>query len=274
LPILVLLGDVVRTTRLRLGWTQRELSRRSGVPQSQISQLERHRISDVRLTDVDSILVALGVRYRLILDPPIVEARMQADLVHARCSAHVERRLQAAGWRTAREVEIGSDRSRGWIDLLAWHPGSRVLLVVEIKSEIHDLGAIERTMNWYEREAWAAARRLGWLPRRVGSALLVLQSEANDRTIAINRDVLAAAFPQRADALARVVGGATDKADGRTLAMIDPRSRRVRWLRQTRVDGRRTAAPYADYIDAVRTIEQGSGRRSTVRLTPRASPHS
>ena len=269
LPILILLGDVVRTTRLPLGWTQRELSRRSGVPQSQISQLERHRISDVRLTDVHSILVALGVRYRLILDPPIVEARMQADLVHARCSAHVERRLQAAGWRTAREVEIGSDRSRGWIDLLAWHPESRVLLVIEIKSEIHDLGAIERAMNWYQREAWAAGRRLGWLPRRVGSALLVLQSEVNDRTIAINRDVLAATFPQRADGLARIVGGATDKADGRNLAMIDPRSHRARWLRATRVDGRRTSAPYADYIDAVRSIEQGSGRRSTVRPTPR-----
>lgn len=261
LPILAFLADMVRGTRIKLGWTQRELSRRSGVPQSQISQLERRRIADLRLTDIERMLGALGVRYRLILDPPIVEHRLQADLVHARCVAHVERRLVAAGWEVAREVEIGIDRSRGWIDLLAWHRQNGLLLVIEIKSEIHDVGAIERTMNWYQREARAAARRLGWRPTHIGSALLVLQSEASDRSIGLNREVLAAAFPGRAEALARLVAGEGELDTNRYLAMIDPRSRRARWLRRSRADGRRSSAPYVDYIDAVRSIERGSGRR-------------
>lgn len=261
LPILAFLADMVRGTRIKLGWTQRELSRRSGVPQSQISQLERRRIADLRLTDIERMLGALGVRYRLILDPPIVEHRLQADLVHARCMAHVERRLVAAGWEVAREVEIGIDRSRGWIDLLAWHRQNGLLLVIEIKSEIHDVGAIERTMNWYQREARAAARRLGWRPTHIGSALLVLQSEASDRSIGLNREVLAAAFPGRAEALARLVAGEGELDTNRYLAMIDPRSRRARWLRRSRADGRRSSAPYVDYIDAVRSIERGSGRR-------------
>ena len=47
------------------------------------------------------------------------------------------------------------------MDLLAWHPATGLLLVIEVKTELHDLGANERQLNWYEREAWAAARRLG-----------------------------------------------------------------------------------------------------------------
>ena len=263
--ILGLVGDVIRSTRVRMGWSQRELSRRSGVPQSQISKLERNRAWDVRLTDIDRVLAALGIRYRLILDPPHLEPRLQADLVHTRCSSHVERRLAAAGWQVAREVEIGGDRSRGWIDLLAYHPETRTLLVIEIKSELHDVGAVERTMNWYQREAWLAARRLGWRPRQVGSALLVLQSDANDRVVATNRDSLTLGFPLRADALVRIVRGEPDALVGRSLAMIDPRSRRAMWIRRTRADGRRTAAPYADYIDAVRSIESRSRERSPAR---------
>jgi hypothetical protein len=95
----------------------------------------------------------------------------------------VTRRLVGSGWLVQREVEIGADRIRGWIDILAFHPESGVLLVIEVKTEIHDVGAIERSMNWYQREAMRAAHRLGWRPRAVGSALLVLQSRANDERV-------------------------------------------------------------------------------------------
>ena len=228
--------------------------------QSQISLLERRRLVDIRLSEVGRLLATMGIRYRLVLEPTIHEPRRLSDLIHARCSAHVGRRLAAAGWQVEREVEIGSDRSRGWIDLLAYDPITGVLLVIEIKTEIHDVGQIERSMNWYQREAWAAARRLGWQPRSAGSALLVLQSETNDRLIGANREVLAAAFPNRADALIDVVTRESAPAEGRHLAMIDPRSHRARWLRRSRLDGRRSKAPYIDYIDAVRRLEQGSSR--------------
>jgi hypothetical protein len=134
-------------------------------------------------------------------------------------------------------------------------------LIIEVKTELLDLGAIERTMGWYEREAVAAARRLGWRPLRSASALLVLDSEANDRAIRAARDVLARAFAGRATALRRVVSG-EDAVDGaRFLSSIDPRSRRSVWLRTTTTDGRRTAAPYADYADALRHLSHGPARR-------------
>ncbi|GAC1669309.1 MAG: hypothetical protein NVS9B8_12060 [Candidatus Limnocylindrales bacterium] len=257
-----LIARTLRSTRLRLAWSQRTLSIRSGVPQSQISRIERRQLPGLRLSTIDRLFAATGVRYRLVLDPPHLDQRRQTDLVHARCSAYVGRRLKRAGWLVAREVEIGDGRSRGWIDLLAYDPRSRVLLVIEIKTEIHDLGQIERSMNWYQRESVGAARRLDWRPRRIGSALLVLHSAANESVVMSNREVMAASFPGRAANFQDVVSGAAEGpgAEVRHMAMIDPRSHRIGWLRPTRIDGRRSPAPYRDYLDAVRALESRGSR--------------
>lgn len=251
------IADTVRTSRLRLGWSQRELSRRSGVSQSQISQIsliEHAQHADVRMSVIDRLFSIMGLRYWLRIDVGVAGSARQTDLAHARCVIHAERRLKAAGWLVEREVEIGGDRSRGWIDLLAFDPTSGSLLVIEVKTEVRDVGAVERTMNWYRREAWAAARRFGWRPRLVGSALLILQTAANDRLISANRDVFASSLPIRAETLRMVVNRSTPLTDARGLALIDPRSRRAAWLRPTRADGRRSPAPYANYIDFVRQV--------------------
>jgi hypothetical protein len=129
-----------------------------------------------------------------------------------------------------------------------------MLLVVEIKTELRDLGQLERTLGWYEREAWAAARRLGWRPRRVVGAVLLLSTEANEDRIRANREALADGFPGRAAGLAGLVATGVAEDHRRSLALIDPRSKRRQWLRPSRVDGRRSAAPYADYIDFMRHI--------------------
>ena len=263
LQLLDVVGGTVCTARANIGWSQRELSRRSGVPQAQICRIERGRVRDVRISEVDRLFKALGVRYWLGTEAPHVAGR-QSDLVHARCSAYVERRLGGSGWLVEREVEIGGDRSRGWIDILAFHPERRILLVIELKTEIHDLGAIERSMNWYRREAVRAAGRFGWRPMSVGSALLILQSVENDDRMVASGTAFATGFPARAAELQVVIDREVPIRDRRFLAMIDPGCRRAKWLRSTRSDGRRSTAPYVDYIDAVRRL----GPRSRAR--PRA----
>jgi hypothetical protein len=80
----------------------------------------------------------------------------------------------------------------------------------------------------------------------------VLQSAANDRLISVNRDVFGSSFPVRSDALRAAILRTAPLPNESGLAMIDPRSRRSNWLRPTRIDGRRSAAPYVDYIDFVR----------------------
>jgi hypothetical protein len=150
----------------------------------------------------------------------------------------------------ATEVEIGSDRSRGWIDVLAYHPETGVVLVIEVKTEIHDLGQIERTLGWYEREAWAAARRRTWRPTQVVGCLVLLMSDSNEKRLAENRLAFRDGFPIRARALNSIMDQpSTPLVKGRGLAMIDPASRRSAWLRPTHLDGRRSPTRYRDYAD-------------------------
>jgi transcriptional regulator with XRE-family HTH domain len=256
-----LIATTVGSSRSRFEWSQRELSRRSGVSQSRISSLERGRIRTLRVAEMDRLFAVLSVRYWLSVEPPSVVVERQRDLVHARCAVHVANRLEAAGWLVQREVEIGDGRTHGWIDILAFDPRSGSLIVIEIKTEIRDFGAIERTLNWYQREASRAARRFGWRPERVGSALLVLESRQNDVSISNGRVMFKHGFPGRATELRAVVDGVGPPNASRFLAMIDPRSRRSTWLRSTACDGRRSAPPYEDYIDAVRQLTAARGRR-------------
>lgn len=251
------LGFEIRTLRRTLGWTQKELAGRAGVSQTLVSAVERGVLAEVPLRTVERAATAMGARVVARLDVPFLADRShQRDAAHARCVAFVADRLGRAGWRTTVEVQIGGDRARGWIDVLAWHRPSGVLLVVEVKTELHDLGAIERTMGWYERAAWRAARERGWRPETVLGVLLVLATETVEARARDNRMALAGAFPGRAEGLRGVVGG-VPPAGGRRrfVAAIDPMSRRVEWLRPLRIDGRRTAAPYPDYAGFIRARE-------------------
>jgi transcriptional regulator with XRE-family HTH domain len=252
-------GLIVRDLRDALRWSQRTLAARSGLSQGYISRIERNRCPEVSIDTIDRLLAAMGAQLLLDVRPPFIANPRQRDIVHATCSAYVVRRLRRSGWQVAAEVEVGSDRSRGWIDVLAWQPGTGLLLVIEIKTELRDLGAIERSLGWYEREAWAAARRLGWRPRRVVGCLLLLMSDDVDGRILDNREALAQRFPLRSGDIGEIVatGNLARAGPPRGIALLDPRSRRVRWLRPARVDGRRTAAPYRDYADFLR----GGGRR-------------
>jgi hypothetical protein len=123
-----------------------------------------------------------------------------------------------------------------------------------VKTELHDAGAVQRTLGWYEREAWTAARSFGWRPRRATAALLLLCSEENDQRVVANRDLLRQAFPARAGAIDAWLRDPRAPLPARSLAVIDPRTRRRDWLRPTRSDGRRSPAPYRDYADAARRL--------------------
>jgi len=218
---------------------------------------------DVVADVAEALVLELDLTARL----PFIAGGRQRDPVHALMVGYVQRRLETAGWRTAREVEIVHGRSHGFIDLLAFDEATGTLLVIEVKSELDDVGGIERTLAWYEREAWAAARRLGWRPRRAASWLLALATEQAEARIRANRESLGRGFPNRAGRML-----ATPIPVGRGLALVDPRSRRRDWLIRSQVDGRRKPPPYANYASFMATVRpprrngggQFVGRRGTV----------
>lgn len=276
-PIRSRFATMCRDVRMTLDISQRELATAVGVSRAHIAAIEIGR-ANPSLDLVGRIGLALGLELDLVARPPLVlGATRQRDLVHARCSGYVDRRLRGLGWETRREVAVMRGRALGWIDILAYHPLTGTSVIIEIKTRLDDLGEIERQLGWYESASIATARREGWRPRRTTSWLLVLASDEVDAFVQGNRDLLAHAFPLRAIELQSVLAGGRPIDIGpdrigvptmpRGLAMIDPSSRRHHWLLRTRVDGRRSPAPYRDYRDAAQRLS-----RPPARWNPAALP--
>jgi transcriptional regulator with XRE-family HTH domain len=254
-PVRTTFARLVRETRIALDITQQELAAAVGVTRGYVATIERDR-GNPSLAMADRFAAALGIQLDLVYRKPVVlRSHGQQEIVHARCVGYLARRLRRLGWETASEVEIVHGRSHGWIDLLAFDPRTRTLLIIEIKTRIDDLGGIERQMTWYERVAYESAIRLGWSPRRTLSWLVALASDEVDAVLRANAEVFVQGFPHRSDEMLAIAAGhATGPLSGRGLALCDPVSRRRDWLIRTRLDGRRSELPYRDYADAARRL--------------------
>lgn len=189
-------AGAVRDGRTAVGWSQSELSRAAGVSTGMVAKVESGA-ANVTVDLAGRLLSALGVTIDLRPSMPFASPR-QRDAVHSQCAAYVQRRLEATGWLVAREVEIVHGRSHGWIDVLAFNPTTPELLVIEVKTEIHDIGRIERTLAWYGRQALIAATKLGWRARSARPWLILLATEENESRLRVNREALAQSFPARA----------------------------------------------------------------------------
>ena len=162
----------VRTARLERDWTQGELAARAGLSRGLVSAVECGA-TEASLESMERIALALDARLVVELTAPLVIGRDdQRDAAHARCVAAVRRELERRGFVCMVEEPFADGRMRGWIDLLALDPASGRLIVVEVKTELRDLGGLLRQVGWYTRRAGSVARDLGWrlerqLPGRV-----------------------------------------------------------------------------------------------------------
>ena len=248
------IATAIRDTRRSLGWSQRELARRCGLAQATVSNIERCD-GQASIGVVAAVLDVLSIRPELHLRTPFVDRRPQGDAVHHRCLTHVARRLEGLGWIVSEEVEVEDGRLHGWIDILAFDRSSGTVIVAEIKTELHDLGEIERTMGWYERLAWRASARLGWRPRSVVGVLLVLATDAVEARIAENRDAIRRTYAVRGiEIQAWLDQEPRPPLGGRGLALIDPGRRGKRWAWSSAIDGSRMTPPFRDYAEAARAL--------------------
>jgi transcriptional regulator with XRE-family HTH domain len=236
--------------RLTLGLSQRAFAGRIGRSQTYVSLLERGMIPNLSIIEADAMCQRVGATLVLGIDAPILVAgARQRDAAHARCVAYVARRLRAEGWLVEREVQVGPPSRPGWIDILAFDPVSRILLVIEVKTELVDLGGLERQLGWYVREARRACRAFGWRPDAVAGTALLLSTALNDERVLENSVGIRQVFPGRWRDLMFVIKRERIPARGWCLATIDPRSRVRDWCRPTVLDGRRKVAPYRHIAD-------------------------
>jgi transcriptional regulator with XRE-family HTH domain len=249
------IASAVRHARHLIGWSQRELAGRAKTSHTTIWRLESGHLDAFDLLVVERVLTSLGIHAQLSLGTRHLEdRRRQADGVHARVNGFVGRRLREHAFDVATEVIIGAGSPRGWIDTLAFRSADRALVVEETKTEIDDLGGLQRSVAFYEREAVGVARSLGWSPRRVVVIVAVLDTASVARHLRDSHEAAASAFPANVEATrAWLRNPRAAPPRGWTIGAVDPASRREDWLLPTSLTSRRRPV-YANYRDAARRL--------------------
>ncbi len=120
----------------------------------------------------------------------LVNARHSA--LHEAFAARLER---SPGWAVAPEASFSIYGERGVVDVLAWHGASRMLLVVELKSELVDIQELIGTLDRKRRLAPRIGRERGWDPVDLAAWVVVAEGRTNRRHAAAHRAVLRTAFP-------------------------------------------------------------------------------
>jgi transcriptional regulator with XRE-family HTH domain len=257
-------GTHVRVARQDRDWTQKMLAERAGLSRSLVSAVELGRI-EASIEMLERIARALDGELALELRVPLVIGRQdQRDAAHALCTAAIRRRLERHGLVCAVEQGFVDGRLRGWIDLLAFDRSTGRAIVVEVKTQLRDVGGLLRQVGWYERATWQVARALGWRAREVCCLVAFLATDENDAALEAHRAMVDTAFPLRGRGLQAALD-VRGPFDGWGLTLIDPRRRGDRIWVALRQDGRRHPAPYGSYADFMRTARTAQATRSRVR---------
>ncbi len=194
----VRIGRLLRALRLRRGLRQLDVALRAGIAQSTVSLAERGHIDALAIRTVRAMFAVVDARF-----DPVVSWRGGAidrllDERHSLLVGDVAKVLRSAGWLVEVEVSFAIYGDRGSIDVLAFHPATRTLLVVEVKTE---LTSIEETIRRHDvkvRHAAAiAVERFGWSARQVGRLVVLLDGSTARRRVERHRGSLSVAYPDR-----------------------------------------------------------------------------
>jgi transcriptional regulator with XRE-family HTH domain len=198
-------GSTVRAARLKRSWRQVDVAERAGVSQIVVSRIERGQIPDMTLRLLRQVAAALEIRLELLprgrgaeLDRLLSERHSALHESVAKALAH-----DFPEWVMASEVSFSIWGERGVIDLLLWHPERRALLIIELKTELVDVGGLLSTMDRRRRLTAQIVKGRGWYPRVVSTWVIMAASRTNARRIADHRTVLRTAFPSSAREIRR-----------------------------------------------------------------------
>ncbi len=197
-------GMVVRTARIRRAWRQRDLARVVGMSDGSISRVERGHLDSVSFGRLRRIAAALEIRVEVVARSRSANVDRLASAMHAGLAEAVITWLSAVGgWVVRPEVSFSRYGERGIIDLFAWHPGRRALIVIELKTLIVDVGELLGTLDRKARNALNVARDMGWDPIIASSLLIVAEGPTNRRRIDAHAATFQASLPDRVVALRR-----------------------------------------------------------------------
>lgn len=197
-------GRLIMLTRQRKQWRQDDLAAAAGVSRALVALAEAGRVDRLTVRSLRRIAAPLEVRMPFAPQWNGGEADRLRDRDHARLVDDVVTVLRRHGWDVIVEWTFSHYGERGSIDIVAWHSGSRTLLVVEVKTRIYD---VQSLIAGVDRKARLAGPLLhaerSWIPMTVGRLVVVPELTANRALIARHRSMFDSAFPGRSRGIRR-----------------------------------------------------------------------
>ncbi len=188
--------------RRRLGLRQVDVAKLARVSVTAVSLIERGQIGTISLARARRVAEVLEIR--LDLDATWRGGELER-LVNSRHAALHDVALAmfetVTGWEVAPEVSFAIYSERGVIDILAWHPATRTLLIVELKTELVDPQELVGTMDRRRRLAARIVADRGWRPAQIGTWVILADTRTNRRHVARHQRLLRRAFPSNGHAM-------------------------------------------------------------------------
>lgn len=190
------LGGRFRALRIRLGWRQTDLATNAGVARWVVGMIERGRIGELPFDLVRSVARALDVRMDILAQWRGGDLGRLVNAGHAAMHESMARLFAALpNWIAEPEVSFSIFGERGVIDVLAWHPVHRALLIIELKTAFVDINDLMGTIDRKRRLAAQIARDRGWDPLTISVWVVVVDTSTNRRHLARHATVLRSKFP-------------------------------------------------------------------------------
>jgi transcriptional regulator with XRE-family HTH domain len=188
-------GALLRVLRVRRGLRQIDIARLAGVSDQTVSRIERGQLDALSVGAVRRVVRALEARLDLSVWTRAGDIERVASARHADLVESVIALLTELGWTARPEVSFNLHGERGLIDILAWHPATRTLLLVEVKTEVVDVGEVVGTLDRKRRLASTLAAQAGWSPLAFGTAPVVADTTTNHRRVREHANTFRAALP-------------------------------------------------------------------------------
>lgn len=178
------IGGKVRALRKRRGWRQQDLAGRLGWSRELISRIENDRLDNVPFGKVQACINALGGFLRTDVLWHGEQLHRLMDARHAAIQNALVRLVESLGWTSRVEVSFNHYGDRGRIDVLAWHPRTGSLAVVEVESVLGDVQDTLGRLDVKVRLAREIAGGIGWTVSSVVPVLVLAEGTTQRRHVA------------------------------------------------------------------------------------------
>jgi hypothetical protein len=214
-------GRQFRGLRVWLDQRQSDVSARAHVSRSLVAAIDRGDLDGVTVGSLVRVAGALGADVDIRMRWRGEQLDRLLDEAHAAVVDATVARLVRHGWLAEVEVSFSIWGERGSIDILAFHPSSGCLLVVEAKSVVPDSQSTLHGLDRKSRLARDIVRDRPWAIRSVSRLLVVGASATSRRRVARLATTWDVALPARGSTVRRWLAAPTGSIAGLLFVAVD-----------------------------------------------------